>query len=212
MTRSLILTALVFLAGCGADVATAPDQPVAPIGPNLSESAEEDLVFLTNAPNAPPMATGSVSFWAVKGRETIASLWYHSATSGRDSTELVRFRLDRRSLWLRPDGTPFAEGDSVLITMSVADSSRLIVEFQPSGLRFDPKKPARLWFKWSECDPDVNHDGVVDGTDQYLLATSQIWRQEAPGLPWESMITSVSESAEMAEAKIDGFTRYAVAY
>jgi len=212
MTRTPFLAALVLLAGCGADVATAPVQPIGPTVPSLSEAAEDDLIFLTNAPSAPPIATPSVSFWAVKGRETIASLWYHSATSGRDSTELVRFRLDRRSLWLRPDGTPFAEGDSVQITMSVADPSRLIVEFQPSGLRFDPKKPARLWFKWSECDPDVNHDGVVDATDQSLLATIQIWRQEAPGLPWESMTTSVSESAELAEAKLDGFTRYAVAY
>jgi hypothetical protein len=62
----------------------------------------------------------------------------------------------------------------------------------------------------AECDLDLNRDGVVDQSDRELLRTAQIFRQESLGLPWEAL--STTQAVLDFKTKVDGFTRYAVAY
>lgn len=215
-TSMFAAVVVVALIGCGDEGPTGPTkQPAAISAPplSLSKSAlDDELEYWANAPGAPSLANPTVSFYAVKGRRVEISIWYHAPLGSNDSTEFLRFRVDGGSLFKRPDGTRFAAGDSILITATVVDTAKLIVDFQPSGLQFDPKRPARLWFKWTETDPDYNHDGVVDATDTAELLASSIWKQETPGDPWESLNSVVAPSSETFEAKITGFTRYLVAY
>lgn len=212
--RRLALLASAMTLACGSPegvttptVGPADFQRGGRIGSNSGSGG--DLHFFS-APSAPPFAATTVSFWAVKGQDRRASIYYRKAPNRPDSTEFVRFRVRSRSLLARPDGTPFANGDSVLITLTVADPANLIVDFQPAGLRFSPTRPAELEFRMDECDLDLNHDGVVDLADQLLLASGQIYRQETPSDPWIAVPTLAVGTDFVG--RIDGFTRYLVAY
>jgi hypothetical protein len=183
-------------------------------GPGIDSvvQSEDSLTFLQPAPNGPHFGDAMVSFYAVKGQRREARLMYRPLTGHSDSVEFARFRVDDRSLVNRPDGSPLATGDSILITLTLSDSTRLIAGFEPAGLQFNPSRPARLAIKYGEADPDLDHNGVVNAADSALVATFKIWRQEAPAEPWVSIPSSLSESALEVEADIYGFTRYAVAY
>jgi hypothetical protein len=138
MRRWTLLCALLPLAtACGTGADTIP-------GPNPVDStaAEDSLHFLRPALTAPPLADRVVSFWAVRGQRRELRLMYRPAPGAVDSVEFARFRVDDRSLVNRPDGTPIAQGDSILITLSVVDTLQLITEFQPAGLVFSNSRPA----------------------------------------------------------------------
>lgn len=203
------ILALAITSACAAPTDLGPPEAETTSFQSVSESA---LRFFRNAPGAPGLATLSTSFYAKKGETREVELYYHATPGVPDSTRLLRFRVEKRALAVRPDGTPFADGDSVLITISVADSSQLIVDFEPSGLGFDNKHPARLWFWWSETDPDLNHDGLVNAADTTALVSSAIWAQETPVSLWDRLTTVLELGGHEAEAKVYGFTRYALAY
>ena len=204
-----VATLLGLLSACSAADRLASPEPSQPVQQQSEESA---LGFLTNAPGAPSLAATSVSFWAVKGQDRLISMYFHKRPGRPDSSEFVRFKVTKRSLINRPDGTPIAAGDSILITLTITDSTRRIVDFQPAGLGFDPQRPAKLWIWSAESDADVNHDGVVNQTDINLLQGALIWRQEQVGLPWSSQATTLDLTTDQYETTVGGFTRYAVAY
>lgn len=171
-----------------------------------------DLHFLRPALNAPPLAASVVAFWAVRGQDREARIWYRPAIGQTDSSEFVEFKVPGAALLKRPDGTSIAAGDSVLITITVLDATRLIVGFEPSGLQFDPHVPARLKIRFAETDDDYNEDGHVDATDESIKQQFSLWRQEAVGQPWFKVFSVVVEDLEEVEADITGFTSYAIAY
>src|SRR5690242_9522507 len=117
---------------------------------------ESDLHFVETTDSTPPLAQKTLTFYAVSGRDTTVSLWYHRRPDRQDSTEFLRFRVRARSLVTRPDGTPIAQGDSLPITITVVDTARMIVQFAPSGLTFATSDPARLTLKYSEANLDLN--------------------------------------------------------
>ena len=137
---------------------------------------------------------------------------YHARPGASDSTMFVRFKVGPKALLARPDGSPVAFGDSVLITLRLVDPEALIVDFQPSGLRFDPRDPAELRMSFAETDPDVNGDGTVDRADTRLTQRFKIWRQERNVDPWVSQPSDVLLGLHEVETEVDGFTRYAIAY
>lgn len=201
------------LAAAIAGIACSRSEPGTGVpGPDTLIASEDSLRFLRPAPGAPSFGDRTVSFWAVKGVRTQVELMYRALPGQTDSSVFVRFRVDPQSLLARPDGTPIAQGDSVLITLSVDDSTRLICRYEPEGLRFDRRKPARLFIKYGEADPDLDHNGVVNAQDTALVRTFRIWRQEAQGEPWVGIVSTIAEDALEVEADIYGFTRYAVAY
>lgn len=201
---------LLLLSACasedpGAGAGPGPD----PVDSTINESG---LRFLRPALTAPPFANRVESFWAVRGESREIRLMYQPLPGQADSVEFARFRVESRSLVNDQNGQPIAQGDSILITLTMVDTLRLITDFQPSGLVFNQSRPARLWLKFGEADPDLNNDGIVSAADTTLLFDLSIWRQENLGEPWALVESTVDTVEQEVEADIPGFTRYAVAY
>lgn len=204
MTRlrqlSLLLPLATALAGCNSD----PSRP-----DDIRQTSE--LTFLEPEPGA-TLAT-EASFWAVRGQNRELRLRFAPRVSGEDSVEFLRFEVDNESLLARPDGSLFAQNDSILITVRVIDASRLILEFLPGGLRFSPAHPAELRLRLEEVEDDIDDDGDVDSRDDDLLRQDvSLWRQESSGQPWRRVGTAYVESLDEFEADITGFTNYALAF
>src|SRR5206468_5606541 len=130
---ALACVGAAFITACGGDTSTSPETV-----------PTSDLRTLTVAPDAPPLATTTASFYAVRGKNAGVDLWYHARAGQRDSTKFLEFRMGGSTLAFRPDGTAIADGDSVRITLTVTDPAHLIIDFQPSGLRFSSKDLAKL--------------------------------------------------------------------
>jgi hypothetical protein len=199
---ALSLTTAALIAGCGAGSdSTGPE-----------ERPTTDLRLLTVVPTAPSLATTVASFYAVKGKNAGVDLYYRSRPGRNDSTKFLEFRLGGASLDRRPDGSALADGDSLLITVTVVSPTNLIVDFQPSGLKFSAKDPARLKMFFGECGDDLNRDGVVSSADNAIEQQLSIWRQETPLSPWLKVSSVVVKENKEIDAELGGFTGYAVAY
>jgi hypothetical protein len=181
-------------------------------GSGVIQSNESDLAFLRPAADAPPFVQLVASFWAVRGEERELRLAYRPRQGQTDSTDFIRFRVRENSLVTLPSGVPIAVGDSVLITLTVIDPARLIVEFQPAGLLFAPGEPAELEIHYPEADRDYDDDGDIDMDDDDVEQRLRIWRQERLGDPWVQVRGSVRADVDEVEADLTGFTRYAIAY
>ncbi|MEO7712848.1 MAG: hypothetical protein ABIV10_08020 [Gemmatimonadaceae bacterium] len=202
---ALALGTLLFgaLSGCASDGALSPDGDI--------RSAEE-LHFLRPAADAPLLANPMLSFYAKRGEDREAFMYYQPRPGRSDSSVFMRFKVSATSLDRRPDGTVIQMGDSVLITIRLADPARLILDFQPSGLRFSVSKPADLKLDFRESSHDFDGDGDQDADDDRAKTALRIWKQEAPGLPWVRLASVTNFSLEELEADILGFTGYAIAY
>ena len=189
-----------------------------PVGPRADDSVAQAVIatgtphFLQAASGAPSIANPTIKFYAKKGQRRTVFMLYHARPGQRDSTDLIRFRLRETSLLARPNGTPIRTGDSVLITLKLVDPVKLIVDFQPAGLRFNPQNPADLRVRWAETNPDVNRDGAVNQQDATLKQRLKIWRRESSTQPWMKTASLVDVPSEECELDLTGFTRYAVAY
>lgn len=189
------------------------DTPVTPgtNPPPVGGTPETSLQFLKPAAGT-ALRTDSVSFWAVKGQNREVAMYYRPNSGSTDSVRFLRFKVPNESLLRRPDGSAFAPGDSVRITIRVRDFSKLITDFSPSGLTFSPLKPAELRLDFKNCDQDFNRDGVVNAADANLLATFAIWKQEALGQPWFKLTGVVEASVGEVKADVESFTNHAIAY
>ena len=188
------LLAAVLIVGCGSDT-------TAPI-----EKSSSDLHFLRLSSTAPALQATTVSFYAKKGEDREVRLRF------QNGEDYLRFRVFASSLAQRPDGSAFAQGDSILITITVTDPTKLAADFQPSGLKFSSSAPARLQFEFGECDKDLNGDGVVNTTDSALIPLISTWRQESAGAPWVKVSSTVEIEINEVQASISGFSGYALAY
>ena len=171
-----------------------------------------DLRLLHVAAGAPPLAATQATFWAVKGRESGVDLHYRPAAGSTDSTRFLEFRLGPGSLDRRPDGSLIAVGDSVLITLQVTDARHLVIDYQPSGLRFSADDKPRLKMYYSFCGDDLNYDGRVDAGDDAIANSLSIWQQEGVGQPWYRLASVVTKGTKEVNAQISGFTGYAIMY
>ena len=202
--RTIVAAALALTAvSCG-------DGPAAP-QPGDTRPASE-LHFVRPAPGAPELADTTVQFLATKGVDSEIRIRYAVSPGSSETEEFVRFRVRPDALQAYPDGRPIAQGESVLITVRVVDFSRLIVQFEPSGLKFNPDRPAELTFKYNNTDHDFDGDGDIDSDDTRAESLLSIWRQEAAGEPWVKLSSKIEISLEEIEADITGFTGYALAY
>ena len=199
-----LTVSLALVTACSTEPVRVGDAPRA----NLSS----ELHFLRPAPDAPPLAQTTASFYAVRGENREVRIMYRARPGASDSTEFLRFEVPSQSLLRRPDGTLVAEGDSVLIRLTVSDPDRLIVSFEPTGLLFATDAPARLRMSYAETDDDVNADGVVDALDEELESLFQIWRQEQIGDPFHALASLLDKTRELVSASIGGFTNYAISY
>jgi hypothetical protein len=203
MVRSAITLALVTAAALSmaCNDATGPD----PVG-------TDELTFLRLPAGAPPLVTQTASFWAKTNDNREVRMFFRPRAGESDSSEFLRFRVDAGSLSRRPNGSAFAANDSILITVTVVDLQRLIVDFQPSGLRFVQSRPARLKIEYENADHDFDDDGDIDPDDESLEHGFSIWRQETVGAPWFELGTVRRDEIDEIEADIFGFTNHALAY
>lgn len=215
MTRRIHLRHIGFLAlswllACDVD-------PVGPVRTPIAAKATDAVAsrephFVTAAADAPGIANPVVSFYAKLGEDREAFMYYQARPGVRDSTVFVRFRVPKRSLAARPDGTPFAPGDSILITFTLVDAVHLQVDFQPAGLTFSSRDPAKLKMSFLEVDEDLNGDGVVDQEDSVLAKSLAIWRREGASDPWVAQPSVVKVGVHEVQSEVFGFTSYVIAW
>jgi hypothetical protein len=148
------------------------------------------LHFLTPDSGAPGFTADTVRFYAVAGQDRSVSMYY------TDSTVLATFEVPANALAL-------PAGDSVLITVAIADSAQLVLGFQPSGLTFVNGHPALLTLSYAHAQ-----NGVTPGIESKLA----IWGQENPGGQWHKVPSSPNPPTQTVTGRISGFTVYATAY
>ena len=200
---ALSLAALVLLgalAGCGDD----------PSGPRVKTDA--DLNIVEQATTAPLLTATTRTVLVTRGQDAELRLYYRGRLGTADSTEYLRLRFDDATLLARPDGTPIANGESVLVTVTVPDPTKFLVHLEPTGLRFNPNRPAELKFKLNEHDHDLDDDGDVDTSDNSLFTTLAIWRQETAGTPWARLASRIEVELNEINVELTGFSNYVVAY
>jgi hypothetical protein len=204
VTSLLVAAAVLALGGCSASTSTAPSAS-APLGDASADTsaAQSALHFLSPNPNAPSLVSDTVRFYAVAGQDRSASLYYHAARGQRDSVEFLLFDVPAGALVQQPDGTPIPRGDSLLITIAVVDPAHLIVGFQPSGLVFNPGRPARLTLSFANADSGLTARG------ESML---HLWRQEQPGQQFHRIPSHVDEDDLTVVGRVRGFSVYATAY
>jgi len=191
---ALVLAAI--LASCG-------DSPSGP-----GELPANELVFVRAAANAPPLETTQVQVWARAGEGRRVEIRY-AKVGEYGGDRCLEFDIPGDALLKRPDGTPFAKGDSVLITIQLVDPGTFNFRFSPAGLQFSPKHPAELRVSYKWANPDLNGDGTVDDRDRSFRFG--IWRQETDDAPWLRLGTDRDDDVEELRADIFGFTKYAMA-
>lgn len=187
--------------GWGCQDATDPEQGV----------PESELTFLRFPANVQPLVTRTGSFYAVKGKSRELVLRYQPEEVGEQGEEFLEFRVPGNALLERPDGTPFAEGDSVLITVTVAEDGRFLFDFQPSGLAFDPEHAPRLRVTYRILEGDLDDDGDLDQADEELEEELRLWRQQAPGELWYPMGVIKLDDVDEIDGEIFHFTGFAIA-
>lgn len=211
----LLLVVMSAIFGCAE---TAPTGSQAPedvaTGPGSSTPGDNTtgnggtISFLTSAPGGPLLQGGSVTMYAVQGEDRTAEVFY----AGPSGDRLLRLRVRKRAQIVAPNGQALSKGDSILITITVSDASRLIANFQPAGLRFVGSEAADLTMWYRHTHPDFNRDGVVNGADASVEATLAIFRQESAGAPWQRLGSALNATTDEIEVGIGGFTNYVIAY
>ena len=179
-------------------------------GPDSSKPPA-DLNVVRLPAGSPPLFNAETTFYARRGEDREARIFFQDDVGGAGE-EYLRLRVDAPSLQARPDGTPFAEGDSILIAIRVVDPAQMLFELEPTGLTFSPDVPAELKIHYDQTGGDLDDDGDVDVDDDAIERIMAIWRQESPGDPFVRVGTAVVEELEEAEAELQGFSRYALAY
>jgi hypothetical protein len=175
-----------------------------------------DLNFLTLAPTAPALCSNTVTFEATKGIDVEAALQFpepgHPADCSGGTEDFVRLRIDKESLLELPNGTPLQDGDKVTITMTWVGGDSIMVQLEPTGLKFNPAKPAELKIEYGEASDDLNHNGTVDAEDAAIEQELALWRQATLADPFVLIGSIKLEDTNEFEADLTGFSRYAIAY
>ncbi len=148
--------------------------------------------------------------------------WFHKSTNGSDeelalefpkagapadcsgeTEDFIRLKLDRQALASLPNGTPIVNGDSTFISIVWAHGDSVLFHLLPTGLVFDPAHKAELKISFGETDE------VSDSTIVNQLA---IWRQALPTDDFVKLSTTRLDVEQELEVKLNGFSRYAIAY
>ena len=149
----------------------------------------------------------SVSFYAVRGEEREINVELDT------DTETLKFlELEITEPTYRPDGSPIAVGDSVLITVTI-DPTSLAVDLQPSGIQFGSNYPTELELSYKAAGMDLNADGAVSKVDYYIKNNLLgVWMQEHAGDPWVFMLGDHDPDAREFEVLLEHFSGYAVSW
>lgn len=201
---SLPLTSAILI---GALVVACGDQT----GPGGEERPASDLNILRLAAAAPPLEATAVAFYAYQGRQSEGRLFFRAADGSRGE-EYLRLTFDNESLITGPSGNVLLPGDSVLITITVVDVTRILFDMQPSGIVFNPLHRPQLEIRYQEADHDFNADGVENENDAEIESRLDLWRQEVLTGPFVRLAAALEVETDRVSGELAGFTRYAIAY
>ncbi len=155
-------------------------------------------VALSSPSGEASTAQYEMSFWAVRGAAREVEV--RSLDEAEQQTfEFMRFSLSPNALLLKPDGSRFKNGDSLQITISI-DPARFVMEFQPSGLSFDPDAPAELEIWYGAAEGEVRQD---------LLG---IWYQQEAGTLWYPIVSEHDLLVKRFKTHLFHFSGYAVSW
>src|SRR5213080_5031681 len=186
----LILVTLALAAACSNSSGPSGPPPRATVNVVLQDSTYK------------PLLSDTASFYAKVGEGRRVRLVYQGSTPTDSGAEFLRFEVPNDGLYRKPDGTAFAAGDSIQITVTVVDTKQFRFDFQPSGLQFNPNDPARLKVEYHYADPDFNGDGSVDSGDAAIEGLLSLWRRELPDSLWSKMAAVKSVELEEFDADV----------
>lgn len=124
-------------------------------------------------------------------------------TNGGETEDFIRLKLDRQALAALPNGTPIANGDSVFISIVWAQGDSVLFHLIPTGLTFDPAHKAELKISFGETD---------EASDTTIVNQLAVWRQALPTDDFVKLSTTKLDAEQELEVKLNGFSRYAIAY
>lgn len=186
--------------GCGDD----------PAGPSDDQKTESELTFVRFDTAVMGTLPSQASFWAVRGEDRELRMRSAPTPDDDDGEKFLELKIEEETLLRRPDGTAFAEGDSILITVTLDPQGRFLFDFQPSGLVFNPDEPAELKIRYVLANEDFDGDGDVDDDDRAFEALLSIWQREDSNDPFIRLQTFEIDDDEL-EADLNGFTGFALA-
>jgi hypothetical protein len=207
MKRVLLLLGLATVgAGCSSTTDNGGHTTRPPTGLN----------YIELMPTAPLLCADSIGFWAFKGITAEGALQFPEPGEPVDCSggteDFVRLKIDAQSLLADPNGVPFQTGDSVFISLKWVGGDTIMVQLDPTGLEFDPGHPAELKVEYGEAGDDLNEDGAVTAADTTIEHEIGIWRQAQPGDDFVKLGSTKLEDIDEIEVKLNGFSRYAIAY
>jgi hypothetical protein len=205
LSHGIRLRAATLVLGLGIAIATACSGNGTSTQPAQGTPGNQ-LHFLTQNSSAPQLAGRTVSFYAVDGQTRSGSIYYHHDDDDDepgDSTALATLTVPAGALTTDSTGAPLSPGDSVLVTLTVTDSEKLLVQVGPSGLTFSASTPAVLQMAYQKADSSIA------AADTSKLA---IWREPTSGGNWFKLPSTVNPSALWVRAGIPGHSVYATAY
>jgi hypothetical protein len=155
-----------------------------------------------------PLSTNQVSFWAFQDSATSIEVSYLAS----DSTwkPYVNLAVPAGSLSERPDGSAFAAGDSILITLTL---DTMVAEFdlQPDGLQFSSATPAVLKVYYGGLNPDFSGDGLVTWIDRLIEQLFlNLYTRPTPSDPWQFLPSVQSLVFKRFTAQLEHFCGYAL--
>ncbi len=154
--------------------------------------------------------TYAASFWAVRGERRFVQIDYLNTM---DPTNTYPFlHLSIANPITRPNGAAIAQGDSVLITVTV-DPVELVAYLEPSGLQFGTSDSTTIKIWYTGADGDFNGDGVVDDEDAYIESQMMgVWYQEELLAPWEAIASTGNLAEKWFAAVLEHFSGYAISW
>jgi hypothetical protein len=191
-------------------IAIACSDPSGPTPPPPVPTSQ--LHFVLRDTTAPPLFRDTASFYAMAGEDREVRLYYQGATPADTGEEYLRFEVRNGALYRKPDGSAFAPGDSIHISIRVLDRRKFLFEFQPTGLQFSPSEPSRLKIQYSHADHDFDGDGRLTPSDTVIQRKLDIWQRTPPDTLWTKLSALNVESLEELEGKIYHFTDHAIAW
>jgi hypothetical protein len=180
-------------------------------GPNLPPPRATVNVVLQDS-TYKPLLSAKGSFYAKVGENREVRLVYQGALPTDSGAEFLRFEVPFDGLDRKPDGSTFAAGDSILITVTVVDPKKFLFAFAPAGLQFNQNDPARLKVEYRYANHDYNGDGVINTADSAIQSQLDIWKNDPPSTMWFKQGGVNFESLEELDGNVFSFSQFAIAW